>query len=490
MKEKKNIDRIFQEKFKDFEQEPDEKLWGNIASKLDNKTMKDSPVMPLWLKLGSVAAVLALVVASLLFIEQNDPFTNDPGVVFENPEVTKDNNKSEDNSGQQEAGIENSSSGIAVEDDNIENEISESGKDNSESNNRSSTSESGSSVIEKNKAQTNIVQKSNRDTNSSTSAIASNNTNSSRPQNEKEKGAILPEADNIEASGQIAFSDLIEADSLNLGTLLEEKNALAQIELEKNKAEELEENSEENFKKVRLSTFAAPLFYKNIGSGNELSNQFANNGSSSEVTFTYGVKVAYQISKKLRIRTGISKLDMSYNIQDISYSPSAMSLGFENIIQIEENIEIRDNSPSPAGTSESGLPMGGMSNNNSLAIAVVTPGEINQQFGYIEVPLEIEYALINKRFGLNIIGGGSSLFLDNNRVDLVSGENKTTLGKASNINSTSFSTNIGLGMDYNLTDKFSISVEPIFKYQLSTFDNVQNVQPTNFGIYSGLNFKF
>ena len=40
MKEKKNIDRIFQEKFKDFEKEPSEKVWSSIASKLDEKEEK------------------------------------------------------------------------------------------------------------------------------------------------------------------------------------------------------------------------------------------------------------------------------------------------------------------------------------------------------------------------------------------------------------------------------------------------------------------
>jgi len=161
-----------------------------------------------------------------------------------------------------------------------------------------------------------------------------------------------------------------------------------------------------------------------------------------------------------------------------------MAASFENLSPNEEYVEITDNSPL-----DSGLPTG-MGENNSLTSVVSTPGEINQQFGYIEVPIELEYALIDKNFGLTIIGGGSSLFLDNNRVQLVSGEVKTDLGKATNINSTSFSTNIGLGMDYKLTDKFSINVEPIFKYQINTFDKVNNVQPVNFGVYSGLSFKF
>jgi len=238
---------------------------------------------------------------------------------------------------------------------------------------------------------------------------------------------------------------------------------------------------------MRLSTFAAPVFYKNIGNGNELSNQLSNNGTSSEVTLSYGVKIAYEISNRFKIRTGISKIDINQNIQDISYSPTAMSAGFENISTVEDNVEIRDNSPE---TPDSGLPNFGMNGDNSLSTSVFTPGEINQQFGYIEIPLEIEYVLIDNKFGLNIIGGGSSLFLDNNRVQLISGETKTDLGEATNINSTSFSTNIGVGMDYKLNDKFSINVEPIFKYQINTFDKVDNVQPVNFGVYSGISYRF
>ena len=41
---------------------------------------------------------------------------------------------------------------------------------------------------------------------------------------------------------------------------------------------------------------------------------------------------------------------------------------------------------------------------------------VNQSLGFIEIPLEIEYALINKKFGFNIIGGFSSFILSNNEL--------------------------------------------------------------------------
>ncbi|QYA24930.1 hypothetical protein G3I01_05200 [Gramella sp. MT6] len=489
MKEKKNIDRIYQEKFKDFEREPSDKVWENISDRLDKKDKKRPFIIPLWMKIGSVAAVLALIVTSLIFVDNENQVSREPEVVFENPDETTEG-ETDINTEVSESNNNSNDSSEEITFDNNTNK--EEGKENGSSNNRSSST--GSSAIssvadtniaqEKEKTNSSISKKENKNNSSQekSKAIANSEADPSKPIYEKEKSAIQPEADVNKASGNIAQVEETQIDTTK--SILEE-NALAEVEKEKQAREEEEKALAENSKKMRLSTFAAPIFYNNVGSGNELSNQFSENASSSEVTLSYGVKVAYQVSKKLSIRTGISKVNISNNIQNISYSPAARSIGFENISPVEDNLEIMGNQP--AGN---GLPIFSGDFSNSVSAMSATPGEINQQFGYIEVPLELEFALIDRKFGLNIIGGASSLFLDNNKVDLISANNKTNLGEATNINNTSFSTNIGLGMDYDLSDKFSISVEPIFKYQLNAFNSVNDVQPTNFGIYSGLNFKF
>src|SRR5690606_34812192 len=63
MGDKKNIDRLFQEKFKDFEVAPDDSLWSRIESELDAKSSKNKKAIPLWWKLGGIAAALALLFA-------------------------------------------------------------------------------------------------------------------------------------------------------------------------------------------------------------------------------------------------------------------------------------------------------------------------------------------------------------------------------------------------------------------------------------------
>ncbi len=495
MKERKNIDRIYQEKFKDFEREPSDKVWENISNRLDKKEEKKPFVIPLWMKMGSVAAGLAIIVASLLFTYNGNQLSQEPEVVFENPdEATGTQNELNiESSDQSKNSDKTSTTKLTVDPKNKELEGTQKGRSNDRSSFSTNSAITSSNTVKNTKEKRGSSELANSENNKTlqrSSAIAHTEAESSKPIHEKEKSVIKPEADQIKVSGIIAQTgenknEDTQIDTIKTTSILQEQNALADIEKKKHAKEEEENAIAENSKRMRLSTFAAPIFYNNMGSGNELSNQFSENGSTSEVTISYGLKVAYKVSKKLSIRTGISKVNISNNIQDISYSPVARSMGFENINPVEDNLEIMGNSPS-----ENGLPMGTGDFNNSFAAMSFTPGEINQQYGYIEVPLELEFALIDKKFGLNLIGGASSLFLDDNKVDLISASNRTNLGEASNINSTSFSTNIGLGLDYDINSKFSISVEPIFKYQINTFSNVDKVRPTNLGIYSGLNFKF
>jgi len=58
MNENKNIERLFQEKFKDFEVIPDEHIWDNIETQLDEK--KKRRIIPFWWRLSGVAAALLI----------------------------------------------------------------------------------------------------------------------------------------------------------------------------------------------------------------------------------------------------------------------------------------------------------------------------------------------------------------------------------------------------------------------------------------------
>ena len=60
MNDKKHIDRLFQEKLKDFEATPSNSVWENISTELQAEK-KDRKIIPFWLKLSAIAAVLLLL---------------------------------------------------------------------------------------------------------------------------------------------------------------------------------------------------------------------------------------------------------------------------------------------------------------------------------------------------------------------------------------------------------------------------------------------
>ena len=81
--------------------------------------------------------------------------------------------------------------------------------------------------------------------------------------------------------------------------------------------------------------------------------------------------------------------------------------------------------------------------------------------------------------------------MDDNEVSVKDGEFRDVLGPANNLNSVSFTTNVGVGFDYKINKRLKFNVEPMFKYQLNPYsDSSVDFKPYYIGIYSGLSFKF
>jgi len=116
---------------------------------------------------------------------------------------------------------------------------------------------------------------------------------------------------------------------------------------------------------------------------------------------------------------------------------------------------------------------------------------LSQRLSYVEVPVELEYAIVNKRVGVNLIGGVSTLILDDNEVVTEVENRKTKIGEANNINNLSFTTNLGLGIDYKFNDDFKFNIEPTFKYQINAYNETSgDFKPYIIGVYTGFSYKF
>ena len=439
MEERKHIDRIFQEKFKDFESTPRDVVWDNISSRLKENKRKRR-ILPIWYKMAGVAALLAL-------------FINYASGLFKNTAT-------------------NSQSALSlVDDDSLNFSLA-------------------SQEYTQNMIRSSIILKAiMQDTsNKEGEGSSEDNINTSSSEINQRNTKVI----SMVTGDKYTFSDYNNA---VVNTFPKENEEKKSSEIKKDlpipSLETDEKALAENTispKKLRVSTMAAPIYYDNFGSGTSIDSQFENNASSGEISISYGINLAYQISDKIKIRSGISKVDLSYNTKDIAFTAAVNPTSLSSINYSEGNVpnfKIENRSVRQFSNLSASAEF------NRASLAAPTAGYLNQKLGFIEVPLEIEYVIIDKKIGLNIIGGGSTLFLNDNMISLNSTDFSTNLGEANNLNNISFTTNLGVGVDYNISPQFQLNFEPIFKYQLNTFSNTTgNVNPYYFGVYSGFSFKF
>ncbi|WP_395078005.1 outer membrane beta-barrel protein [Flavobacterium sp.] len=272
-------------------------------------------------------------------------------------------------------------------------------------------------------------------------------------------------------------------DSIALAEIIE--NPLDKILKEKQAKEKIEEKPmAEKLNKWKVRPNVAPMFM-NASGGSPIHEIFGDNKKDYENNLSIGLGVDYALSNKFSVRTGVNKFDLGYNTNDIVFYADLSAkntISKNNPIQTinmkgdAQNMVIEDKKTGKS---------------NELATQSKDEGYLNQRFGYFEIPVEVSYKLIDKKFGIQIITGLSTLFLNNNQVSIVSAGRSTILGEANNLNKIHFSSNIGLGFKYSFWKSFEANFEPTFKYQINTFnDNSGNFNPYLVGLYSGISYRF
>lgn len=495
MGDKKHIDRLFQEAFKDFEETPNDAVWEQIEAKLKQK--KKRRVIPIWWRYGGVAALLLLLLTVGIGFFNNDVSVETPIQVvdteehtpvnsientedvsrsnaakpLENNEAITDTKSSEEGAdtnekkpdGKESLFNKNSPSAIASNSSNKENNIKSSGQPSKENKPQQLNNANETSVQIAN----NTEEKSN----------SSSDANHSTINKEQVKDAIK----NTNSNDAIADTGNEEK------TATSNKENQKTIEEALEEAKNIDEEEKEKLSRWRVAPNAAPVFFNTLGQGSSIDPQFNKNSKSSETNMSYGVIASYAINDKLRVRSGVNKVNLGYSTNDVVV---LQSLNGRSSISFLSNVKPE---LSNSANDISVLSSQNFASKSSQAFATNSGinTSINQSFSFIEIPLEVEYALIDKKIGVNVIGGFSSLFLSDNELTSNFEGRETTIGEANNINDVSYSANFGLGLSYKFSKKINLNVEPMFKYQMNTFENTSgDFKPYFIGVYTGFGIKF
>ncbi|MDC8005029.1 outer membrane beta-barrel protein [Aureisphaera galaxeae] len=573
MSDKKHIDDLFKEQLQHFEAAPSPEVWNNIQAKM-KKEKDDRKVIPLWWRVGGVAALLALLltVGNMVF----NPFGggDDPVLVDENTERSIE--KEDDTPPITDKKIENEA--ISSEDgvEEIKKEEASSSDDTTPTDSQDQLlqkSRSGQEAVavEEQEKVNNVAPNNDKllkkdigvDKNApiKDAVVASENEEKQKAEDhnpflDKQKDIDSQIKDAVVASEKEEkqktedFNPFLDKqkgvdtqikDAQETGVVVEnqvkeeQKKLDDEEELFKNpmedkdpskaiqdvntavtkaeeKKDEIQETPEDNKKSIfdaiaedqeteiaktddkdarqwEVTPNFGPVFYNSFGEGSSIDPMFADNSQSGETNFSYGVQISYAINDKLSIRSGVSNVNLGYSTGDIELAtgPVASALasvdygGRSNVLTALDKGTLANVPPDTMNPFDNLRPKSTGGNN----------AELTQNLSYYEVPLELNYALLDRRFGINMIGGFSTLFLGDNEIVANDGDFREVLGEANNLSSVSFSTNIGLGFNYKISKRLKFNIEPMFKYQLNPYtDSSVDFRPYYLGVYSGLSFKF
>ena len=552
MKDNKNIERLFQEKFKDFEALPPQDSWDIIASRLNEKKKKKR-ILPIWFQFSGIAASL-FIIGSLIWNFSGESNTtevpnsnntivntedskgnsnnsnitspNNEAIVYDSQSNEENLDKKSNNSINQyneksideklvKSKLKNNSSrrnGL-VSNGKLQNDIDASsnqkgfkkGKNNFKKQSSSVTNSEKALVAntEKNKAKRKSKSKSFKNNSDFENLFDDNNVVDN---NREDKNAINKETidaffenktsntttitnnDSITKqtnnSDVVVSNEIITQDSTLVAEVSKETNLLEEL-LKEKEAGKNEDEKEEKRSKWAISTNASPVYFNSLAQGSSIDQQFDSNSKNYATTLSLGIAGSYAINNKLSLKTGVNNINISYNTNDVLFD-ARMNNVENNIPTISRNPEASNMVfSSKVGNVET------LSGDVENVIIENNVGALQQNISYIEVPLELSYKLLDKKFGIEVIGGMSTLFLNQNNISLVANGVEMEVGRANNLNDIHFSSNVGLGFKYNFWKSFNANFQPMFKYQINTFsENSGNFKPYFIGLYTGVSFSF
>lgn len=479
MTEKKKTDRLFRESFRDFEVPPPPAAWERLERELRQK--KKRRLVPLWFKISGAAALL--VVFTLLYFPQRNTFSTVTPVKISSESTTaiaeptkfsepRGTTPAESNSAPPRTTTVSANPAIKDEYKSHVQRIVNNGTVPGQSLQKS--------VPQQQAARNRFVKKvMPGSTALNPESYASQGAKTEVPDSSRNPIQTSPEtkilSEKIITSPPLAEKETIAEAVKDSSSIAPQPSAT----LEELVAEKPQTPSASKDKKWQIAPVVAPVYFSSVSGGSPLDARFKNNQKSFVPTMSYGALVSYGVSKKVSLRTGIHRVDLSYETNDVLISQNDNARMMEHVrpnergrlIQVDTKV---DNPENPLGRT-----------------VMQYGGSVRQSMAYFEVPVEMGYRVVDKRIKLDVVGGLSTMFLTENEVAVSTSGTSLVIGEAANLSSIHFTTNFGIGVRYGFLKDFEASFEPAFKYQFNAYTGGSgDFRPYFFGLYSGIRYQF
>lgn len=258
------------------------------------------------------------------------------------------------------------------------------------------------------------------------------------------------------------------------------------------KVEKVEHDEATTF--VILPYFSPVVAFRNSEMTNQTGIQNAFGGSSKmseRIDFSYstGLLLGYQLSTKFTLFAGASYNQMNHTIQRdqiFSRAFDQIAIG-DSTIGLSSIGELGGFQLLPEiGGSETNTEIIGENSTNKIA-------SVTQQFGYVEVPVLLQYNFLTKnKFSMHATGGLSTGFVvQNNAIARFTDNTTQNFGTTNNIRNFNFNLQLGLGMQFKLHKHVFLNIEPTFRYSIVNWstDARFRANPILLGLNTGIAIK-
>jgi hypothetical protein len=250
-----------------------------------------------------------------------------------------------------------------------------------------------------------------------------------------------------------------------------------------------------------VAAMASPTYFSRFSSGNSDYSKLLASSEQPLVSYSGGVAFTYKISKRFSVQSGLYYSSLGQEVDGINSFGGFQKYG---ITKGDHNFEVLTTSGTIYAKNADVFLISTGQVDKVLTVYtndVFDPkkaslqylnNSIRQNFSYLELPVVLRYKVIDKAIDFNLIGGFSYNMLVNNSAFTIVDGARYSIGKTEGLNSVSFSSSIGMGMEYNFSTKLSLNLEPTFRYYLNPFTQTTGsiTHPYSFGIFSGFSYKF
>lgn len=219
----------------------------------------------------------------------------------------------------------------------------------------------------------------------------------------------------------------------------------------------------------------------------------------SRASYSTGLTFGYKISDRLTIQSGIGLASIGQTITGVDVFAGlsgfyAVKSSYLYSIETASGLILAGNTDLYLADSKErvgSLIQGNVADPSKYHLTQVG-NDIRQVFRYLELPLLLRYKVIDSKVGLNVSGGVAYGLLVDNLAYTGEGSDIINVGHTEGINPHSLSSQLGLGMEYNISKKISFNLEPVFRYYMTPLSDISGplYKPYSVGVFSGFFFKF